>query len=348
MDSTKIGLFIRKLREEKGWNQETLANYLFCDRSRISKIENGNKLPSIEDFLKLGELFDISFEEMIFGERKNKKNEMTIQNNFKDYILKSAANLKKRNLVIAFLLFVIVIIFLGITVLYFFQNYSSIRIYKFYGKSENYEINDGLLILSKEKIYFDVKGIVPEIDTIEIISEINNEKKSVYKGDCKNVLNDLYGYSSIISYKKFINDEQKLYIRINDEEIELNFIEDFKNDNLFYIEKETIGESEKVNHEVPEKILKFFQCDNNKCFLQNKTEVLSFVDNIFILKKDDSEFFFDIINNVFEYHRFATSHGNEILFSYSNNEIICEIGDCKNYNEIFSNFKKNYLEKYIF
>jgi len=133
---------------------------------------------------------------------------MTIQNNFKDYILKSAANLKKRNLVIAFLLFVIVIIFLGITVLYFFQNYSSIRIYKFYGKSENYEINDGLLILSKEKIYFDVKGIVPEIDTIEIISEINNEKKSVYKGDCKNVLNDLYGYSSIISYKKFINDDE--------------------------------------------------------------------------------------------------------------------------------------------
>lgn len=348
MDSTKIGLFIRKLREEKGWNQETLANYLFCDRSRISKIENGNKLPSIEDFVKLGEIFDISFEEMISGERKNKKNEVIIQNNFKDYILKSAANLKRRNLIIAFLLFVIVIIFLGVTVLYFFQNYSSIRIYKFYGKSENYEINDGVLILSKEKIYFDIKSIVPEVDSIEIFSEINNEKKSVYKGDCKNVLNDLYGYSSIISYKEFINNEQKLYVRINDEEIELNFIEDFKNDNLFYIEKETIGESEKVNHEIPEKILKSFQCDENGCFLKNKTETLSFVDNVFLVKKEDSEIFYDIANEMFEYHKIDNKNNNEILFSYTNDDMVCEIGNCKDYKKIFENFKKNYLEKYLF
>ncbi len=51
---------------------------------------------------------------------------------------------KKRNLIIYSIPVTCdKIIFLGITVLYFFKNYSSIRISKFY-KSENYEINDGL------------------------------------------------------------------------------------------------------------------------------------------------------------------------------------------------------------
>lgn len=85
------------------------------------------------------------------------------------------------------------------------------------------------------------------------------------------------------------------------------------------------------------------------CFLKNKTETLSFVDNIFILQKDNTEYFYDINNKVFEYHKFSDKAQKEILFNFSdNNGLVCEISECKNYKEIFENFKINYLEKYIY
>lgn len=348
MDKSKIGVFIKKLRQEKGWNQEKLASLLFCDRSRISKIENGSKIPAIEDFIKLGELFHISFEEIISGERKTKTNEKIIQNNLKEYILLSAKNLKKRNLIILILTTFLIVTFLGITIIYFIQNYSSIKIYKFYGSSENYKINNGLLIISKEKIYLDIKNISPETDKIEIISEINNEKQIVYKGDYRNILNDFYGYSNIISYDDFVEQKQKIYVKIEQEEIELNFVEDFTNDNIFYLKEDIIGSNEEINHNYPEKVLKNFKCDKMGCFLKNKTESLSFIDNIFILQKDNSEYFYDVNNKVFEYHKFPDKDDREILFSYSDNGLVCEISDCKNYKEIYENFKINYLEKYIY
>ena len=43
MDFEKIGHFIRNLREENKWSQETLADKLYCERTKINKIENGKR-----------------------------------------------------------------------------------------------------------------------------------------------------------------------------------------------------------------------------------------------------------------------------------------------------------------
>lgn len=99
------------------------------------------------------------------------------------------------------------------TIAYFFQNYKSIRIYRFYGKSENYEVNDGLLILSKDKIYLKLDKIIPEVEDVTIYSECYNEENLIYRCDPNVILQDSYGYDAYISYKDFINFKQKILIR---------------------------------------------------------------------------------------------------------------------------------------
>ena len=45
MDNKKIGFFIKKLREEKNWSQEQLAEKLFVTRQAISTRETGKNIP---------------------------------------------------------------------------------------------------------------------------------------------------------------------------------------------------------------------------------------------------------------------------------------------------------------
>lgn len=63
--------------------------------------------------------------------------------------------------------------------------------------------------LSKEKIYLRVSDIIPEVDEISIYSEQDNKQTLIYSGNSDTILNDNYGYSSLISYKDFIKKIKK-------------------------------------------------------------------------------------------------------------------------------------------
>lgn len=73
MNINKTGEFIRKLREERNISQYKLANEIFIDRSAIAKWENGKALPSPEMLVSLSKYFQVTIDELIFGERKNEK-----------------------------------------------------------------------------------------------------------------------------------------------------------------------------------------------------------------------------------------------------------------------------------
>lgn len=54
-------LDIEKLRKERNMNQDELALLVGISRQAISSIERGVAKPSVENAIKLGEIFDIDW-----------------------------------------------------------------------------------------------------------------------------------------------------------------------------------------------------------------------------------------------------------------------------------------------
>ncbi len=340
----EIGNFIKANREVKGWSQELLADKIYCARTKINKIENGNQYPNIDDLISLSEALEVSIEEIISGEKKTNKNQGKLNNNLIEFLITNNSKFKK-----AKILFIIsFILFIFMTMLYFFQNYNSIRAYKVYGESEKHSITNGLLMLSKEKIYFDLGTVTPPVDELEILCEKDNELISVYKGSPDNILNDGYGYNSIINYEKFIVGNQNLYIKIGNEQIKLNFIEDFKNDNFWYKTIDNIGkEYENIpNVKIPEKIEKNFVCSNNFCILNNENETITYSNNILVVTRKETNTIYDISSKVFTYEE-NIGMDNEVRFTLENENLFCLSGNCSKAKKIFSNFIDDYINKYL-
>ena len=69
MDYDKIGNFILSERKEKKLTQAKLAEKIFVSEKTISKWENGNGIPDTNSLLKLCEIFGVSLNELLNGER---------------------------------------------------------------------------------------------------------------------------------------------------------------------------------------------------------------------------------------------------------------------------------------
>lgn len=69
MDQIKTGKFIGELRREKGMTQEELGEMLGVTNKTVSRWETGKYMPDIDMLKTLGELFGVSINELIYGER---------------------------------------------------------------------------------------------------------------------------------------------------------------------------------------------------------------------------------------------------------------------------------------
>lgn len=69
MDQEKIGKFIAGLRKEQNLTQEQLAEILGVSNRSVSRWENGKNMPDTSLFIPICELFNISVNELIIGER---------------------------------------------------------------------------------------------------------------------------------------------------------------------------------------------------------------------------------------------------------------------------------------
>lgn len=73
MDTIKIGQFIKSLRKENSLTQREVAERLNVSEKTISKWETGNGMPEVSLMLPLCELFEISINELLSGERLDEK-----------------------------------------------------------------------------------------------------------------------------------------------------------------------------------------------------------------------------------------------------------------------------------
>ena len=55
----------RRLRAERGWTQEELAQACFVSRSAVSKWETDASVPELEKLLKLSELFGVTLDALV-------------------------------------------------------------------------------------------------------------------------------------------------------------------------------------------------------------------------------------------------------------------------------------------
>lgn len=63
----KVQLSIKRLRQDRGMNQEQLAEQLHVTRQAVSNWETGKTQPDIEMLVKIAEYFDVSVEYLIYG-----------------------------------------------------------------------------------------------------------------------------------------------------------------------------------------------------------------------------------------------------------------------------------------
>ncbi len=62
-----------ELRKQKGFSQEELANRLNVSRQTVSKWEVGESSPDMEKLVAIGELFDISLDELVLNKVPEKE-----------------------------------------------------------------------------------------------------------------------------------------------------------------------------------------------------------------------------------------------------------------------------------
>ena len=111
MNQDKIGKFILKLRKEKNMTQQELADKLNVTDRAVSHWENGRSLPDVSLFKPLCEIFGISVNELISGEKLSKdkiikKSDENILTSMK----KNKEQKKKANIIIISLIAIFIFI----------------------------------------------------------------------------------------------------------------------------------------------------------------------------------------------------------------------------------------------
>ena len=67
INAKEIGQRIKNLRKERGLTQETFAEAIGMTVSAVSKMEIGNRVPSVDTFVLLSEFFGVTLDYMVLG-----------------------------------------------------------------------------------------------------------------------------------------------------------------------------------------------------------------------------------------------------------------------------------------
>lgn len=73
--SIKQGEYLKKLRTEKGLSQDALGEVLGISRQSVSKWEQGNSTPDIDNIGKLAEFYGVSIDSLVKGEAQEEEAE---------------------------------------------------------------------------------------------------------------------------------------------------------------------------------------------------------------------------------------------------------------------------------
>ena len=366
MNQEKMGKFISELRKEKGMTQQELADKLIVDRATVSKWERGEYIPNITILLELQNIFDVTMNEILYGDRKNSNNNNEIDS-VPINIMNDGKKKAKKILIISSS--IIIILITSFFVYYFINNYNSIKVYKIYGENEDFYINDGIMIVSREKSYIKIGDLKnksdKKISKLELYFIKNDKKHLIISGgenDTELLLENIFGYNELFAYKDIGYIINNLYLEIiyeNNESnnLNLNLKKSFSNNNLFnnknlgsISDKSTIHDGLKIPKYVTEEFIlnesdeKYYkETKKNNC---TDLEEYFYNVNLYVLSKEYgnyTEYFLYYFNDD-KINHYTIRDGimsENYTYNFKNNK--CDEGECNLSN--IDVFNKNYLEK---
>ena len=350
MPDDNIGKFIKSQREKNNISQTKLSELLFVDRTLISKWENNKLTPNIKEIIKMAKIFGISIEEFLKGEEYNNENKEKIEDNFENYLIEQDDKLRKFKKIVANLISISIILLLTFLIYYFYQTYNRTRVYRVSGISENYEFNNGILLITRGKSYLKIGNFNSNIDRIKIYYKVDEEEKIIYEGDANDVEIDYTGYDASINLHNFDKMKDKIYMYIyskkgKDETMQLSFEEDFANKDLIITDADKGMESESevsIHHEIPSKIKEKFKCDKESCIKEEDgIEIIYDVYGPALYMKKDNDFVtYNILQDSYTYQK-----GSK-YYTVINGNFDCGDFDCNEAKKIYEKYNK-YILKYI-
>ena len=110
----ELGEKLKKSRNNKGFSQTNVAEHLNISRQSISKWENGNSYPDLDNLVRLSEYYEVSIDELLKENQDLKKkieaNKLEIEDTYKKLNFIHSTNEKDEGLmllVLSFLSFLI-------------------------------------------------------------------------------------------------------------------------------------------------------------------------------------------------------------------------------------------------
>lgn len=361
MNMNKMAKFLKKLREDRGLTQEQLGEIINVSRSLISKWENGNKMPAVECLQALSKFYDITIDEIIFGERKTKANALEIDSLSATIITDSR---RKFNIACKAFSVVILILLFIIFGAYFILNYNAYKLYSVGAKGENFDVKNTLMFITKNESYIQF-GNITDSDGDDTTYDgykfyaLDGDKKIMLSsredGDIVRNVDDTDNYLNFSNLEKYIDD---LYVDIYyDDKIETlklnvnlemsnNKIFNFNNRNASSINKTKIKNNKK---NLPTFISENFTYDEDKNVYKYETNINNEkvmveydqnIKNLVILRENLKIIYEDESKNLTIYDINQEPAARILVYDVKSGS--CIYGDCQKHYNFIDDFNSNY------
>ena len=159
MNQDKIGKFIYELRTENKLSQYQLAEKIPISRQAVSKWERGQTIPDSSTLLRLSDIFDVTINELLKGERIQERTIEQLEKTTLNILDENNKKTKKIKRLIISTSTIIVFLIVSFLFYYFINSYNSIKVYKISTDGKNFDMYDGLFIITNQKSYFKIGKI---------------------------------------------------------------------------------------------------------------------------------------------------------------------------------------------
>lgn len=247
---SKRGKFIAELRQEKGLTQGELGELLHFDHTTVSKWERGISFPLDPDVvISLAELLGVSFDELLYGERRDIENEKDIQDKIGDEYSSIYQKYKRSIYKLTYIL-LLFIVFFFITIYFVFIR-KSIFVYSINLESGNIKIENSNLVISNYLSILNFNKIIElndkKIESVKLYYLTDSdEERLVFAGGNKNhYIEEQNGYEEY-NLQELPNVRLYVEVRFEDgdkEEYQLYLEEKYTNDNIFPKKVDKISEN---------------------------------------------------------------------------------------------------------